>query len=281
MWRLGDCMKPGIYYDISNEDYHNGDGVSKSNLDDMAKCPAIYQWKKKAPECEEKKAALNIGTALHCLLLEPDEFDKRFIVPEPINRRTNAGKEEFKQMVELATINNQILITTEEKNKLLLMRDSAFAHPTAKKLLEMDGHYESSIYWIDDETQILCKIRPDKLISNYKTSMIIDIKKTNDIENFGRSIELYRYHVQDAMYCEGYKKQFGIVPHFVFIAVSETIDGGRYPVRVFVLDDYDKDIGHQLFRRDLNTYAECIKNNTWHGFEVIQRPDWARRKDYE
>ncbi len=274
-------MKSGIYYDISNEDYHNGDGVSKSNLDAIAKCPAIYLWKKKAPECEEKKAALNIGTALHCLLLEPDEFDKRFIVPEPINRRTNAGKEEFKQMVELATINNQILITSEEKNKLLLMRDSAFAHPTAKKLLEMDGHYESSIYWIDDETQTLCKIRPDKLISNYKTSMIIDIKKTNDIENFGRSIELYRYHVQDAMYCEGYKKQFGIVPHFVFIAVSETIDCGRYPVRVFVLDDYDKDIGHQLFRRDLNTYAECIKNNTWHGFEVIQRPDWARRKDYE
>jgi len=281
MWRRGDYMKSGIYYDISNEDYHNGDGVSKSNLDDIAKCPAIYQWKKKAPECEEKKAALNIGTALHCLLLESDEFDKRFIVPEPINRRTNAGKEEFKQMMELATINNQILITSEEKNKLLLMRDSAFAHPTAKKLLEMDGHYESSIYWIDDETQILCKIRPDKLISNYKTSMIIDIKKTNDIENFGRSIELYRYHVQDAMYCEGYKKQFGIVPHFVFIAVSETIDCGRYPVRVFVLDDYDKDVGHQLFRRDLNTYAECIKNNTWHGFEVIQRPDWARRKDYE
>ena len=274
-------MKQGIYYDISNEDYHNGEGVSKSNLDDIAKCPAIYQWKKKAPECEEKKQALNMGTALHCLLLEPDEFDKRFIVPESINRRTNTGKDEFKKMVELAAINNQLLITSEERDKLLLMRNSIFAHPTAKKLLEMEGYYESSIYWIDDETQILCKIRPDKFVMNEKTSMIIDIKKTNDIENFGKSIELYRYHVQDAMYCEGYKKQFGIFPHFVFIAVSETIDCGRYPVRVFVLDDYDKEIGYQLFRRDLNSYAECIKNNTWHGFEVIQRPDWARRKDYE
>lgn len=274
-------MKTGIYYDISNEDYHKGDGVSKSNLDDIAKCPAIYQWKKKAPECEEKKSALNMGTALHCLLLEPQCFDERFLVIPKFDLRTKKGKEDREQFINEHYSPDRIIITEDEDQKLRLMRDSAFAHPTAKKLLEMEGYYESSIYWIDDETQILCKIRPDKLVMNEKTSMIIDIKKTNDIENFGKSIELYRYHVQDAMYCEGYKKQFGIFPHFVFIAVSETIDCGRYPVRVFVLDDYDKEIGYQLFRRDLNSYAECIKNNTWHGFEIIQRPDWARRKDNE
>ena len=35
-----------------------------------------------------------MGSAIHCLLLEPDEFKDRFIIAPPFNRRTNAGKAE-------------------------------------------------------------------------------------------------------------------------------------------------------------------------------------------
>ena len=48
-------MNPGIYFDISNEDYHAGDGVSKSQLDMVAKNPALLKWVKAAPEDEEKE----------------------------------------------------------------------------------------------------------------------------------------------------------------------------------------------------------------------------------
>ena len=69
-----------------------GDGVSKSQLDMVAKNPALLKWVQAAPEDEEKKSALDMGTALHCLLLEPGEFDKRFIVSPKFDRRTKQGK---------------------------------------------------------------------------------------------------------------------------------------------------------------------------------------------
>ena len=84
-------IQNGVYHDITNEEYHSGPAVSKSQLDDIAISPAVYQWKKSAPVDEEKLTALDMGTALHCLLLEPEEFDRRFIVAPQFNRRTAAG----------------------------------------------------------------------------------------------------------------------------------------------------------------------------------------------
>ncbi|EMR5721037.1 PD-(D/E)XK nuclease-like domain-containing protein, partial [Salmonella enterica subsp. enterica serovar Cerro] len=82
-----DDIQPGIYYDIPNEAYHAGPGVSKSQLDDIADTPAIYLWRKNAPVDTEKTKSLDTGTAFHCRVLEPEEFSKRFIIAPEFNRR--------------------------------------------------------------------------------------------------------------------------------------------------------------------------------------------------
>lgn len=270
-------MKPGIYYDISNEAYHAGDGVSKSQLDMVALSPALLPWSKAAPVDEEKTKALDMGTALHCILLEPAEFDKRFIVAPEFNRRTTAGKEDEAAFLRDVAGMGMTVMTNEQGRKLNIMRDSAMAHPAARWMLEADGYSEASMYWTDPETGELCRIRPDRYLSQHP--VIVDVKKVADMERFSRHVEEFRYHVQDAMYREGFKQVTGESPGFFFIAVSETIDCGRYPVRVFELDAQDIDTGHALFRRDLNTYHECRINNEWGGVETIKRPEWARKQD--
>lgn len=270
-------MKPGIYFDISNEVYHAGDGVSKSQLDMLSKTPALLKWVKDAPEDEDKKSALDMGSALHCLLLEPEEFDKRFIVAPEFNRRTTAGKQDEAAFLKDVSGMGMTVMSSEEGRKLQLMRASAMAHPAARWMLEQEGYCEASHYWIDPETGELCRIRPDKRLKQHP--VIVDVKKVADMDRFARHVEEFRYHVQDAMYREGAQQTTGQPHGFFFLAVSESIDCGRYPVRVFELDAQDIDTGHALFRRDLNTFHNCRIQDDWGGVEIIKRPEWARKQD--
>ncbi|EOD0418821.1 RecE family exodeoxyribonuclease, partial [Salmonella enterica subsp. enterica serovar Cerro] len=109
-----DDIQPGIYYDIPNEAYHAGPGVSKSQLDDIADTPAIYLWRKNAPVDTEKTKSLDTGTAFHCRVLEPEEFSKRFIIAQEFNRRTSAGKEEEKTFLEECARTGRTVLTAEE-----------------------------------------------------------------------------------------------------------------------------------------------------------------------
>jgi len=158
-------MNPGIYHDLCNEAYHSGPGISKSQLDDIAIDPSCFLWRAKAPEDEEKKSALNMGSALHCLLLEPDEFDKRFIVAPEFNRRTNQGKADEQEYFSKASLMGMNVLDADQGRRLGLMRESALAHHAARYLLESDGCCESSIDWEDEEAGELCGIRPDKCLT--------------------------------------------------------------------------------------------------------------------
>lgn len=269
--------EPGLYLDISNEDYHAGPGVSKSQLDDIAINPAVYQWRKSAPVDEEKLKALDMGTALHCLLLEPEEFDNRFIKAPEFNRRTTQGKAGEAAFLKDCAGTGMTVMDFEQHRKLKIMQASAFAYPAAKYFLEAPGHCEASIFWDDEETGELCRIRPDRFLTGQP--VIVDVKKVADMDRFARHVEEFRYHVQDAMYRDGFYQHFNEYPQFVFIAVSETIDCGRYPVRVFQLHAEDTAAGHDLYRRDLKTYHQCRASNSWGGVEELRRPAWARKQD--
>ncbi|EBS4966171.1 exonuclease VIII [Salmonella enterica subsp. enterica serovar Java] len=122
-----DDIQPGIYYDIPNEAYHAGQGVSKSQLDDIVDTPAIYLWRKNAPVDTEKTKSLDTGTVFHCRVLEPEEFSKRFIIAPEFNRRTSAGKEEEKTFLEECARTGITVLTAEEGRKIEFMYQSVMA----------------------------------------------------------------------------------------------------------------------------------------------------------
>lgn len=71
-------MNPGVYDCISNADYHGGVGISKSGLDLIKRSPLHLKAAREAANDSEPTAAQAIGTAAHCLILEPAEFPKLY-----------------------------------------------------------------------------------------------------------------------------------------------------------------------------------------------------------
>jgi exodeoxyribonuclease VIII len=67
-------MKPGVYNDISNAEYHGGPGVSNSGLALIRRSPLHFRARQLAANDNAPTAAQAIGTAFHALLLEPESF---------------------------------------------------------------------------------------------------------------------------------------------------------------------------------------------------------------
>jgi hypothetical protein len=266
---------PGFYTGLSNAEYHSGPGISKSGLDHIAHCPSSLPWSREAPVDDEKLKAMDFGSALHCLLLEPHLFDLQFVVAPKLNLRTNYGKAEW----EAFQIENddKIIMTADEWRQLQIMLDSVQAHPTARWIFEQQGMNEASIYWTDEQTGELCRVRPDRILTDHH--IIVDVKKVDGMDRFEKHIEEFRYHVQHAMYCEGYKQHFGVEPDFVFLAVSSSVSAGRYAVDVVDLDPDWVRRGQELYREALETYHQCRVNDDWVHIRRLERPGWAVRND--
>ncbi|MFG3398699.1 PD-(D/E)XK nuclease-like domain-containing protein [Pseudomonas sp. NPDC077408] len=271
-----EAITPGYYRDLSNEAYHKGPGISKSQLDLIHKSPALYQWSKAAPEDEEKKSALNVGDAVHAILLEPHRFSEEYAIgPADAPRNTKAGKEKWEEFE--AGLSGQTILTADEGRKVHLIRESVMAHPHARWLVEAEGDAEASIYWKERSTGLLARCRPDKTIPSL--GWVTDVKTTADMDKFARSVYDYRYHVQDPFYCDGYAAHFGEQPAaFVFLVVSTSIECGKYPVRIFTLDQEAKSIGRDTYLEDMATYADCIRTGEWSGLETLSLPYWAKER---
>lgn len=257
----------GFYPNIENDVYRKAEGVSKSEIAYLAQSASAFMWSKNAPVDTTNQDALVSGSALHCAVLEPSEFGKRYTVAPKFDLRTNAGKQANAEWLDSVT-SGVISLDAELHRKIMLMRDSVYAHPFARSLLEICNEAELSGFFKDPETGEHCKFRADK--ASRKHNIICDLKQTADFDKFDRVVEQFMYQLQDAWYSFGWQQITGEFPDFYFIVVSSTISAGRYPVEIYQLD-LEQSPGNRISREDgllmmrqlLNEYHERKLKNDW------------------
>lgn len=245
----------GFVADLPNDEYHATRAISKSTLDQAAEDPERVIWSRNCPQDQEKIKTFDFGDAAHAICLEPDRLKSEFVVMPAFNLRTNAGKEEKAEFV--AEHESSKILTADEYKKLNLMFESVMAHPKARALIEAQGIAEGSYFWKDQETGLDCKCRPDKHIKS--DGLLVDIKTTPSLKKFCYSVDDFRYHVQDAWYCDGVAR-FEEFARMEFLVIQKDIEIGRYPVMVVKLPEEAIEYGRILYRENLNAYAEFMNS---------------------
>jgi exodeoxyribonuclease VIII len=258
-------MRHGIFTSdqLSNDDYHRSDGISKSGLDLILRSPAHYRFAEK----REATRAMEIGTALHCAILEPERFASEYML---LRNCTDRRASEYKEAVKVWGAER--VLTGAEAARVAGMQESVRNNPHLSMLAE-PGRCELSVFATDPETGIVVRCRFDKLTDD---GLAIDLKKTQDIRDFAKSVANYGYHMQAAFYSDVWEwATGGPLAGFVFAAVEEQMPHASAPI---TLDAEALDIGRMLYRRALNEYAECLNTGEWPGIAMppaeLQLPGW-------
>ncbi|MCP4365445.1 MAG: hypothetical protein GY800_09135 [Planctomycetes bacterium] len=258
------------------DEYRKLEGVNKSTLDLINKAPGLVQWMRDCPEDTAKKNAGIFGNAFHTLVLEPEKFEKKYIVAPKIDKRTKAGKEEYQEFSSQSK--GKIILDQEEMHQLKLMQGSVMAHPEARKLIELA---ETEVTFHCDRGSYSTKSRHDGFIQ--KSMVSFDLKTIDPgnkelTEAWGATVEKRRYDVQAAHYNEDVIFEFGNnLKAFYFIVVSKSLSMGRYECRVMRLGLEQYEQGLEDRNKDMKKYLKCMDSERWPGIETTITPAYAKR----
>ncbi len=284
--------KPGIYYDLDEEVYHAGQGVSKSGLWIIdTKSPAHFKFG------EQKEGAdLDLGKALHFSILQPEEFEAK-VFKGPVDRRGN----KWTDAEEWCKSAGKLLLTAGQYEKAETIRDAVHADTYINNLITGgDGVVEMSAYWL--RNGVLCKCRPD--FYRRDIGVVVDLKSalSANPHDFARSVVNYGYHVQEAWYTDGLNEALGAtraadtytpatdedpasevkgmaaggVQGFLFLAFEKE---APYAAKLYELPPSIVSEGRAIADRAFETYAKCKAEGRWpaYGDDVteLRFPRWA------
>ncbi len=165
----------------------------------------------------ESKLCFDKGIALHTLLLEPEEYDKRIVIKPEFTGvgsqlRRKIWKEDHKGIT---------CLSVKEEAKVPRMVEEVKKHPFAMHLMGKITDVEKTYEWLDPLTSLKCKCRVDLMGEDF----MADIKSTQSAkpENFLRSCKTFGYDLSAFMYQDGIYTVDKVkrLPYYFIVVESE------------------------------------------------------------
>lgn len=256
----------GIFRNLTMTQYHNGPGVSHSDLVSLQQS-ALHYLQRKIEAGDQDGDALRIGKCLHAKVLEPDTVDQVYVIAPDLRRNTKEWKS-------WAEENGDRLWLKEKEHANIIAIDNALRrHPFAKILLDPDdGPVEQSFFWHEtcrEGEPVYCKCRPDKL--NDAHHAIVDLKSAIDASytGFSKAVANFDYSIQDAFYGDGVSKvENDRRRRFVFVVVEKK---PPYGIGIYELGKRERDYGRTIVRRMLDRWRRAVDDRRFDGYPIEPR----------
>tara|TARA_R110002020_G_scaffold4811_3_gene20802 strand:- start:7413 stop:8222 length:810 start_codon:yes stop_codon:yes gene_type:complete len=241
--------------------YQDTEYVSNSMLNNLTgKSPEYFKFITNNPQLST--SAMKFGSALHMNVLQPEEFNKHYIVSPKFDKRTKQGKEDYAEF----TNNNMFktVISEQENDLIQKMTSKLFKDNDAVQLLT-NGLKEHIIAWENEEFGVKCRGMLD--VYNTKANIIVDLKTTQDSSYYGfaKSVRKFKYYKQAAFYLDAVRAQ-----EFYIVAIEKN---QPFSINIIQIGDDLLDKGRELYNRDLEIYKYCTDNNYWpgEGFDYLNK----------
>jgi len=250
---------------LSDTVYRAANGLANSDALMIENNPSNFAWSKIAPRNSAKSKTTDIGTALHCAILEPEKYKEHIVVSE-FKGRTAKGFE-----LEQKKNKDKVVLTKDEYDQVNLMAKSVLSHPSAKAVLDLKGDCESSVFVDDIETGARLKCRPDK-DAVQSAGVVIDVKTTANIDDWRSDKEwvnpLYKFNYGHGAtyYMDVLEQHYSTkIDSFIFLVIQNSVELGRYPVTVFQISkDELVSLGFwDRHRANIKEFNRCEKSNDW------------------
>ena len=238
-------------------DYFAIKALSNSALTCLKQSPEVFRDRYILGKPQPESDAFRIGSAVHCLVLEPWKFSERYAMAPRVDRRTKQGKADWESFQE--TLQGRELLTDDENTLAISLARAFNKHAGLTTLLATEGKV------IEEPIQFELfghdfKAKPDCVIPSLKT--IIDVKTCKDANpaKWKWSAVDYGYHRQAAIYqkaCEfKYNQQF----RFLFACVTKT-----YPFEVALIEIDERSVGDGSNEVSVlvEEYERRLENQDW------------------
>lgn len=260
----------------NTDDYYADHGrLSNSMISTFIESATLFYHQYIARDFKrEATPQMLFGSALHCYMLQPAEYDRRYKVAPKVDRRTKEGKAAWEDFQAIA---GDAEILTKEQGDMV--------HACVGSLLK--NEYINQAFCADvrrvNESPVKfeyggmqCKALPDMVLPD--SQVIFDLKTTSDPSPgaFKRSVLDNGYHRQAWFYREALRRSQDLDCEFVFACVRNTFP---HETATYTLDAEMYRLAEQEINAAISGIQERYVSGNWtpsysSGTLCLSPPKW-------